>query len=369
MIAAVDRLYKWLSPLVMRTDPQWAHDQFIEALRIADGNPVAVQLAAGIGQMTQRCIPVQVGGVILPNPFILAAGLVKGDGFPDEDAAMRAVHRADNIMPGWRVMPALVGAVEFGSYTRYPRVGNAGTVIWRYKLSRTTQNRVGLRNPGAHAAAEFLHWHRHALPPVFGVNIAVSPGIDDPAQEKQEALEALAAFTQRGVRPSWFTLNLSCPNTKDDPHGNQTEAKARALCAALVPAAGDVPLWVKVSPRLSDAQYAGLMHAFAQTGVKAVIATNTLAAPIPNGSAQGGLGGGSLHKYAVQAAGSLVRAAGEQNVAVDVVGCGGVMDASTANDFTKLNVRAVQYYSAMVYRSPLAAAIIHRELRTSQQAR
>lgn len=357
MIQLIDRLYRLTLPLTLRTDAQTAHHRFIEALRLADENPAAVWLAETIGRLTAPHDPVYVGGVALPHPFILSAGLVKGDGFTDENAALETISRAQNIIPGWRVIPALVGAVEFGSFTRYPRMGNPGTVMWRDAATQSTQNRIGLRNPGAHAAAEFLRWH--PLPPVFGVNIAVSPGVDDPAQEKQEALEAVAAFTSRGITPSWFTLNLSCPNTEDDPRGNQTAYKARDLCGALVDAAGDMPLWVKVGPCLSDAQYGALMTAFAETGVRAVIATNTRPEPTPDGSATAGVGGGALRESAVAAVKALITARGD--APVDVIACGGVLDGECYQTYRKLGAGAVQYYSALIYRSPLAAAIIHRE--------
>ena len=42
------------------------------------------------------------------------------------------------------------------------------------------------------------------------------------------------SFSQAGVRPSWFTLNISCPNTDDDPRGlhnaAQVSASLRAIC-------------------------------------------------------------------------------------------------------------------------------------------
>ncbi len=361
MISLIDTLYtRYALPILNRTDAQATHDQFIEALRDADQLPAGRWLAALGGRLLPDA-PTSAGGVTLPHPLMLAAGLVKGDGFDTELDAMQAVAAGMNIIPGWRTLPLLVGPVEFGSFTRYPRLGNPGTVIWRIKGTQSTQNRIGLRNPGALAAAEFLSRHKADLPPVFGVNIAVSPGTNDPQQEQAEAIEAAQMFTERGVVPAWFTLNLSCPNTEDDPGGNQTEAKARDLCGALVDALGDVPLWVKVGPRLSDTQYAGLMAAFADVGVRAVIATNTLPAPTPDGSATAGIGGGELYKAAVGAVRALAGAKAQRGYPVDVVACGGVNAGKRYQLYQSLNVAAVQYYSATIYRSPLAAAIIYHE--------
>ncbi len=361
MIATLDRLYQQMSPLMLRTDAQTAHHRFLEILRTADIDPLLSYIAATLGRWTMPHAPTTVGGVSLPHPFILSAGLVKGDGFETENAALARVDAGYNIIPGLRTMPALVGPVEFGSFTRHPRVGNPGTVIWRDKTTRSTQNRIGLRNPGAKAAAAFLARHADDLPAVYGVNIAVTPGVDDPDQETQDALDSLAAFQAQGIRPAWYTLNLSCPNTEDDPAGNQTDAKARQLCDALTDTLDDIPLWVKVGPGLSHDQYAALMAAFADTGVSAVIATNTLPAPTPDGTHTAGLGGGRLHASALAATEALQNARRQSGAAVDIIGCGGVLDGDSYHAFTQRGAGAVMYYTALIYRSPLAAAFIAQE--------
>lgn len=361
-----DAAYRASAPLTLRTDAQRAHAQFIRALRWADAQTWLLAAVRGWGNVAQ---PLTVGGVRLPSPLILAAGLVKGDGFADEASALAAVHAGKNIIAGWRALPALLGAVEFGSFTRYPRLGNSGTVLWRMPETRSTQNRIGLKNPGALAAAEFLAARAEQLPPVYGINIAVSPGVSDPHQEAQEALEALEAFQSRGLRPSWYTLNLSCPNTEDDPLGNQTETKAAHLCGVMAQAAADVPLWVKVSPCLSAAQYSALMAAFARVGVRAVIATNTLGMPTPQGDTIGGVAGGILHDAALSATAHLHAAQVAQSAPVEIVGCGGVLDGASYTAFRQRGASAVQYYSALIYRSPLAAAIIAQEAATQSTPR
>src|SRR5690606_16727785 len=104
--------------------------------------------------------------------------------------------------------------------------------------------------------------------------------------EQAEVIEAISAFLSRAVRPSWFTLNLSCPNTEDDPGSHQTASAARDLCRAVVSAIQGVSLWVKLSPTLADDQYRALLRVFAEVGVKAVVATNTAAEPAPDNPRQ-----------------------------------------------------------------------------------
>ena len=45
-------------------------------------------------------------------------------------------------------------------------------------------------------------------------------------------LASLEAFVAAGVILTWFTLNLSCPNTEDDPRGHQTADETRAIARA-----------------------------------------------------------------------------------------------------------------------------------------
>ena len=368
-----DTVYtKWLRPVIFRSSAQDAHEHMARLLRWADYQ-AWLDTLLGVG----RCITwskqsVTVGGVTLDSPLTLAAGLVKGDGFASEEAALAALQSGHNIIPGWRSFPRLIGLVEYGSFTRWPRLGNSGTVVWRNVPTQSTQNRIGLRNPGVKAAAVFLGARVDHLPEQFGINIAISPGVDDPDRQTEEVLDGLRAFIEAGVFPTWFTLNLSCPNTEDDPSGNQTADQTRQLCRAAVDylrksrliTGGAIPLWVKVGPTLSVEQYRALMGVFADVGVLAVIATNTLPAPTPDDpTVTAGVAGGRLHKRAVETAAILMQERTKHSYPVDVIGCGGVQDRQTYQNFRKLGVQVVQYWSAMVYRGPLAAALIMDEVR------
>lgn len=366
-LRATDALYQHaLRPLLFRLSAEAAHERVLAWLAVADASPLALRLARALNRTFFPHAPVTVGGVSLPHPFVVAAGLVKGRGFKGEAHALNAVQRGLNVMAGWQSVPALVGTVEFGSFTRHPRTGNSGTVVWRDPHTRSTQNRIGLKNPGAHAAAEFLAQRRYALPAIFGVNIAPTPALPTPEAEANDVRECLQAFLSRHVLPSWFTLNLSCPNTEDDPHGNQTEEKTRLLCRTLLDTlrayGQSTPLWVKISPALAPEQVAALVRVFTQEGVSAVIATNTLGAPAPNAPhQQAGIGGGTLHPYALETVRHLRHTIDAQKSTLDVIACGGVLDGASYAQYRALGVRAVQYWSALIYRGWLAAPLIHLE--------
>ena len=369
LLTAFDVGYRQLNKhLIFKTSAQEAHESIIGLLRFLEHFSLTSTVAGGLRRIAFTASPTDVGGVRLSHPLILAAGFVKGDGFKSEAEALSALSKTRrNIIPGWRIMPALVGAVEFGSFTRYPRMGSEGAAIWRHIESQSTQNRVGLKNPGAMAAAAFLGKRKDKLPKAFGINIALSPGVDDSHQQQTELIESLEFFIAAGVRPAWFTLNLSCPNTEDDPLGRQLEAETRQLCQAFIHHLQarrlDIPLWVKISPNLAGEQYRALIRILDEVGAKAIIATNTLPQPSPDDAAlMAGVGGGKLFEAALAAAAELGREKRRMNYAIDLIGCGGITDGLTYRGYRRLGVKAAQYWSAMVYRGPLAAAIIESEL-------
>jgi dihydroorotate dehydrogenase len=354
--------WKPLGRVVRGPDAQVGHARALAVMRQADRSRLLAAVLGRLGEVAFPARPTTVGGVRLRHPIILAAGLVKGDGFDGESEALAAVRAGRNVVPGWRSLPALLGAVEFGSYTRHPRLGNPGRVLWRDDATRSMHNRVGLRNPGAEAAAVFLG-SRPRLPGTWGVSLAVSPGVEDAGLAEREMREAGAAFAQafegRPDGPAWYTLNLSCPNTEDDPQGRQTEALARRLCAALretVP----TPLWVKVGPDLSTRQLAGLVSAFRDCAVGAIVATNTVPRAAPGGGSAG-LSGAALRPMALDTVRRLRTIIGDGPGAPDIVACGGILEGRDLRAFQVAGARAAMLYSALVWRGPLAAAHILRE--------
>jgi dihydroorotate dehydrogenase len=357
--------------MIARSDPMAAHARTLSLLRGADGIGPLASVARLVNRAAFPARPTRVGGVELPYPLILAAGLVKGDGFPAEDQALAAVGAGRDIVPGWRSLPALVGPVEFGSYTRHPRLGNSGRVLWRASAGRSMQNRIGLRNPGARAAAAHLARHAPALPPVWGLNLAVSPGLADVAESRREIAEAAAffveAFARLGAGPSWFTLNLSCPNTEDDPRGNQSADLARALCATLVERTS-TPVWVKIGPDLSDEQLEGLVGAILDSGGRAVVAGNTWAQPVPDGGGFAGVSGARLRPLALHTVSRLCALAAAHDVKLDIIAAGGILEGRDLLAFEAAGASAAMVYSALVFRGPLAAALILREAEKGRRA-
>ena len=383
----------------LRKPPEQAHESALRHLRFLDKHPRL--LAAVASRFPKESWPVEAGGVQLDNPLILAAGLVKGDGFTSEEEAMAAVGRRRNIIPGWRSVPAIAWAVEMGSFTPAPRLGNSGAVLWRDAEHRTLYNRVGLRNPGARAAAAFLGERQAELPAIYGISLAADPDETDLQQKCESIAAAVKHFISAGLRPSWVTVNLSCPNT--DPSlqtanvpANQTITNpaiqtateppdhAETICNAVtqeLPA--EIPLWAKVGPDLPEAAYQELGQALAEAGAKAIVAVNTATRKVPQfnpNETQAGMGGASLRPEALRAVSVLAAAthpidadteppsSTTQNLSLDIIGCGGIFNGSDLQAFQNAGAKAAQYWSALVFRGPNAATLIARESNESTRA-
>src|SRR5688572_12757446 len=99
-------------------------------------------------------------------------------------------------------------------------------------------------------------------------------------------------------------------------------------------------------------------------GVRAVVGTNTLAQPTPD-DAQivAGVSGGRLHACAVEVVRLLADEKCRNSYPLDVIACGGAQDGKTYSDYAAMGVRAVQYWLALIYRGPFAAALIQIEAR------
>ena len=355
-------LWGVIRPLLFLSSPQHSHNYAVSLLQKTDTSEPIVSFLEETYRRTfdlEVAPATKIGGVRLSHPLILAAGMVKGIGFDDECKALAEVEAGLNILPGWRSVPALLGPVEFGSFTRWPRRGNQGAVLWRDTKSRSTRNRVGLRNPGARAVAQFLGQQQRDLPACWGINLATSPGEEDVGRLRDELLESLGFFLEAGARPDWFTLNISCPNTGDDPRGRHSAALLRVLCEPATKLADPTPVWIKVAPDLGPEQYRALPQACAGAGVRAIVATNTLAQPAPdNRELQAGLGGAGLFDHARAAQVLLQRELDGLAGTVDLIACGGILDGAS---WRACRTRAGQYWSALVWRGPLAAALILRE--------
>lgn len=263
-----------------------------------------------------------VGGVTLPAPIMIGAGVCK----------------SPQVTKRW--LP--VAPVVSGSYTPQPRSGNSGTLFypdtWE-ELQRLGYglNRFGMPNMGCTAAADIFRSY------TGGERLIISVAGFSPA-DYRDGIHAFADL----YAVSAFELNFGCPNTD---HGCIFSFDLRSMCETfeVVATVAEKPIWVKLSPypnprELGDV--AGLIAEYSHV-VRAVVVTNTF----PNGlipnvkkpeEAHAGVSGPALRSVVP---GQIRQFRALLPKEIDVIGVGGVSTGNHVVEYLNAGAAGVQIVS------------------------
>ncbi|MEA1985305.1 MAG: dihydroorotate dehydrogenase [Euryarchaeota archaeon] len=263
---------------------------------------------------------VNVTGIDLKNPTILAAGIMGTTG-----AAMV------------RMAKAGAGAVVTKSIGPEPKTGHSNPSM--VQLDCGYINAMGLPNP---SYSDFVDEIRIAKEGADVPVIASIFGGDAP-----EFVQVAEGLEPAG--PDAFELNVSCPHAEgygatigSDPA--LVEDITRAVRDAV-----DVPVWVKLTPNVTDIVSIGM--AARRGGADAVVAINTVRAmaidvasgyPIL-GNRFGGLSGAAIRPIAVKCIYDLYQA-----LDIPIIGVGGVSSWQDGVELVMAGASAVQIGSAIV---------------------
>ncbi len=255
----------------------------------------------------------------LKNPTILAAGIMGTTG-----ASLA------------RVAKEGAGAVVTKSIGPAPEKGHPNPSMVRLECGFL--NAMGLPNPSCVDFAKELEVAKTESPvpviaSIFGGN----------ADEFVKVAEGLSP-----AKPDAFELNLSCPHAEgygamigSDPH--KVQEITSAVCNNV-----NVPVWVKLTPNVTDIVAIG--EAAASGGADAVVAINTVRAmaidiesgyPIL-GNRFGGLSGPAIKPIAVKCVYDLYAA-----LDIPVIGVGGISTWQDAVEMMMAGASAVQVGSAV----------------------
>jgi dihydroorotate dehydrogenase (NAD+) catalytic subunit len=242
---------------------------------------------------------------------------------------------------------ALGGMVSKGVFLR-PRAGTPPPRI--VETPSGLLNAIGLQGPGVDGlirdyASQWATWDF----PVF-VNI------------NGESVDEYGELTARldgvpGV--AGFEINISCPNVEQGGIYFGNDPRAAAAVTEAVRKRTDLPVWVKLTPMVTEIGV--IARACEAAGADALCAINTfLGMSIDLHSMQprlsfrtGGLSGPAIRPLAVHLAHQAARA-----VSIPVIGIGGIMRAEDALEFLVAGCAAVQVGTA-TFVNPSAIAEVH----------
>jgi dihydroorotate dehydrogenase (NAD+) catalytic subunit len=285
---------------------------------------------------SNSALQVNVGGVKLANPVILASGTC---GYGTE-------------LEGWLDFNTIGGLVA-KSITLSPRTGNAMPRV--VECASGMLNAIGLANVGVEAFC------REKLPALRKCPCAVLANVaGSRAEEYIHVIQRLEK--QPGI--AGLELNVSCPNV----HAGGIEfGRDPKVLAKLVSAARRVtrrPLWIKLSPNVTD--IVPLAKAAEAAGADALTVANTLVGmrmdlarhrPVL-ANLTGGLSGPAIKPVALAL---VYKVAGA--VKIPVVGCGGIETAGDALEFILAGATAVQIGTG-TFRDPGIPGRVAAGLRT-----
>ncbi|QAX29354.1 quinone-dependent dihydroorotate dehydrogenase [Leisingera sp. NJS204] len=315
-----------------KTDPETAHGLSIKALTMG--------LAPAPGPVTSARLGTTLAGIDLPNPVGLAAGYDKN---------------AEALAP---LAKSGFGFIEVGAATPRPQPGNPKPRLFRLTEDKAAINRFGFNNEGMEAiAARLAQRPREA---VIGLNLGANKDSEDRAADFAKVL------AHCGAHLDFATVNVSSPNT-EKLRDLQGKAALTALLAGVIGTRNRlsrrVPVFLKIAPDLDREGIADIAAVALESGIDAVIATNTTLSRDGLRSAHkgeaGGLSGAPLFEKSTRVLAQLSELLEGQ---VPLVGVGGISTAEQAYAKICAGASAVQFYTAMVYGGLSLAGDIARGL-------
>ena len=302
-----------------RLDPETAHGLSIKALKSG--------LTPRPGPVTSPRLKTEIAGLNLPNPVGLAAG------FDKNAEALGALTQAG------------FGFIEVGATTPRPQPGNPKPRLFRLSEDRAAINRFGFNNEGMEVIGARLG--QRPKNGVIGLNLGANKDSDDRAQDFARVL------SHSGAHLDFATVNVSSPNT-EKLRDLQGKAALSALLAGVMEARErlerPIPVFLKIAPDLDEAGLDDIADVARESGIDAVIATNTTLARDGLKSAHrdemGGLSGAPLFEKSTRV---LAQLSTRLDGAVPIIGVGGISSAEDAYAKIRAGASAVQFYTALVY--------------------
>lgn len=324
-------------PLLHALPPEAAHLATLRAL--------AAGLVRGDGVPDDPVLACRVFGLDFPNPLGLAAGFDKN---------------AEVVDPMLRVG---FGFVEAGSVTPRSQPGNPKPRLFRLPQQQAVINRLGFNNQGLGPFVQRLRLRqaRGMGVGIVGANVGKNRDSENASADYIAGVRAVAGLVD------YVVVNVSSPNTPGLRALQRREALASLLRDVLV--ARDQspvrpPLLVKVAPDLTEEEIADIAATALETGIDGLVVSNTtidrpLGLPTRLAAETGGLSGRPLFEPSTRVLAAFHRATEGM---LPLIGVGGV--ASGADAYAKIRAGAslVQLYTALIYQGPALVGRIKRDL-------
>ncbi len=261
-------------------------------------------------------LSVELCGLTLDNPIVPASGTF---GFGEEFNDFYDIN--------------ILGSFSFKGTTRDPRFGNPTPRIAECESGMI--NSVGLQNPGIDVVINetiphmSTYFHKPVVANISGFSL----------EEYVECCAKIDKVDQVGI----IEVNVSCPNVKHGGMSFGTSPQAAAEVTAAVKAVTTKPVFIKLSPNVTD--IASIAKACEEAGADGICLINTMLGmrvdtlrrrPVV-ANTMGGFSGPAIFPIAVRMVYQVAQAC-----SIPVMGCGGVATASDVIEMMMAGATAVQ---------------------------
>ena len=322
--------YTLLRPLLFKLPPETAHRVTFSA--IEKGRKLGL-----LSNQSIDCKSRHIIGLDFPNPVGLAAGLDKNGEHLDALAALG------------------FGFIEIGTVTPRPQPGNPKPRIFRIPQANAIINRLGFNNHGVDKLVTNVI--NSDYQGILGINIGKN--FDTPLT--QASNDYLTCLRKVYHYASYVTINISSPNTINLRQLQNAEELGHLLQhlkleqTKLADKHGKyTPLAIKIAPDMEPPQVKEIAALLMRHKIDCVIATNTTlsrenVAGFNHAEEAGGLSGAPLtHRATTMIRHLHTHLQGE----IPIIGVGGIMSATDAQDKIKAGANLVQIYTGLIYHGP-----------------
>jgi len=265
----------------------------------------------------------EIAGLKLPNPTILAAGILGLSGASLREAIDKGA-----------------GAVVTKSVGLKPREGYPNPAVVQVHCGLL--NAMGLPNPGVHDFVEEIREIKRS-----GVKVPIIVSVYGFSPE--EFAEVAHLLAKAGADA--LELNVSCPHVKETGSEIGQSPSLVAEVVEKVKAVVKKPVILKLTPNVAD--IAEVSKVGVEAGADAITAINTVRAMVIDvettqpilANKIGGLSGPAIKPVAVRCVYEIY-----ESVDVPVIGCGGVATWRDAVEFMLAGASAVQIGTAIAWK-------------------
>jgi len=328
-------IYKTISTLLQKADPELAHSLAIKFLK---NNYLPLNLLTS--QVSPK-LEINVLGKVFKNPIGLAAGF-------DKNAEIYN-----------SIFKLGFGFVEVGTITPLPQYGNPKPRVFRLAEDEAIINRLGFPSLGMEKVKAIIQ--NNEPTGILGINIG-------PNKESTSKIEDyLKCFEYFCNLCDYICINISSPNTpnlRDLHEKNKIEELLVAIKSKQKQLNNTTKVLLKISPDITKKNISELATIALNQKIDGVVLTNTTIdrnknLKSPNQGELGGLSGKPLQQSSNFIIKEFYKIIEKQ---IPIIGVGGVFDGKSALDKIKSGASLIQLYTSMVYEGPYVANKINKEL-------